>query len=164
MIGPVILWATLVCTPALALAQAQPGVTGTPRDTASVHDPADLRPEAPLPPDAMVPGAPGVTAILCEADPAPLDASGALGLPAEATRGMSPGAPRVVRIENPWAAAPVMTGAGDPVPVTFFKRGRTLIFDAQSEVLYLERDHRRFTYTRSTGAVTTWRGICRVDP
>ena len=61
-------------------------------------------------------------------------------------------------------SSPTMTGAGPAVAVRFFARGRTLIFDAQSEVLYLERDHRRFTYTRSaTGGVTTWRGVCRVE-
>ncbi|HRO13843.1 MAG TPA: hypothetical protein PLL33_02155 [Paracoccus sp. (in: a-proteobacteria)] len=150
-----ILWSTILAALALA-AQAQvPAVT----DTQSVHDPADLKPEAPMPPDALVPGAPGVTAILCSADPPPLDASGALGA---GTALSAPAADRRVRVDWPWAARPVMTGVGAPVEVRFFKRGRTLIFDAGAETLYVERDHRGFTYTASRpGSVITWHGTCR---
>ena len=150
--------AALAGTAALAQTPKAPQAGGL----APIHDPADLRPEAPLPPDAIVPGAPGVAAIVCEADPPPMDASGALGMPAGTAVPVVPR--RLVRIENPWTAAPMMTGAGEAVGVSFFRRGRTLIFDARSEVLYLDRDHRRFTYTRSApGAVTTWHGICRAE-
>lgn len=123
---------------------------------------SEPRREAPPPADAILPGDERIAAIVCEADPAPIDASGALGLSREAAESLAASAaPRVVTVEKPWDAKPVMTGAGTPVAVTFFPRGRTLIFDAQSEVLYLDRDHRRFTYTRSApGAVTTWHGIC----
>ena len=138
-----------------------PGPAGA--DTRSLHDPAALRPEAPLPPDAIVPGAAGVEIIICAADAPPVDASGAFGLSAAATAQLGQTvAAREVRVLHPWAATPTMTGAGAEMPVRFFNRGRTLIFDAQSEVLYVERDHRRFTYTRSgKSGVTTWRGICR---
>lgn len=156
--------AAIICA-ALAGTAAAAQTPPTAPDDAPIHDPADLKPEAPLPPDAIVPGAPGVAAIVCEADPAPIDASGAFGLSEEAARQIAASSPRrVVRVERPWTASPSMTGAGAALPVTFFKRGRTLIFDAQSEVLYLDRDHRRFTYTRSApGEVTTWHGICRVE-
>ena len=57
-----------------------------------------------------------------------------------------------------------MTGAGPSVEVVLFKRGRTLIFDAGSEVLYLDRDRHRFTYTQSAiGRVTTWHGTCHPE-
>lgn len=124
-----------------------------------VHDPADLRPEAPLPPDALVPGAAGVTVLICSADPPPMDASGALGA---GTAAPAPGPARIVRVDDPWAAHPVMTGRGNAAPARFFKRGRTLIFDAGAETLYIERDHRSFTYTASfSDGVTTWHGSCR---
>lgn len=147
----------LLAAPAAAQTAGSPGPL--------VHDPTDLRPEAPLPADAIVPGAPGITAIVCEADPAPIDASGAFGLsPAAAQKLATATPPRRVRVENPWTAAPVLSGAGDAMKVAFFKRGRTLIFDARSEVLYLDRDHRRFTYTRSAKeGVTTWHGLCRAE-
>lgn len=144
-----------------ALAQAPPA-SGEGAAPALLHDPADLRPEAPLPEGAILPGDPGVTGILCEADPPPIDASGALGLPEDSAA--SGVLERAVRVENPWTAAAVMTGAGPTVEVVFFKRGRTLIFDAGTEVLYLDRDHRRFTYTQSaTGRVTTWHGTCHPE-
>lgn len=124
-----------------------------------VHNPAELRPEAPLPADALVPGAAGVTVLICSADPPPLDASGALGA---GTVTPAPGPARIVRVDDPWAARPVMTGLAATVPARFFKRGRTLIFDAGAETLYVERDHRGFTYTASlAGGVTTWHGTCR---
>jgi len=118
------------------------------------------RPGRPAP--RGLPGDPGVTGILGEADPPPIDASGALGLPEDSAA--SGVLARAVRVENPWTAAPVMTGAGPAVEVVFFKRGRTLIFDAGTEVLYLDRDRRRFTYTQSaTGRVTTWHGTCHPE-
>ena len=76
----------------------------------------------------------------------------------------SPAAARVVRVVHPWGAEPLMTGAGSEVPARFFKRGRTLIFDAGTEVIYIERDHRSFTYTSSGKAgVVKWRGVCRAE-
>lgn len=141
-----------------ALAQA----SGKNQPQPLIHDLADLNPAAPLPADAIMPGDPGVTGILCEADPPPFDASGALGLTdAPPVSGVLH---RSVLVENPWAAEPVMTGAGPSVNVVFFKRGRTLIFDAGTEVLYLDRDNRRFTYTQSAiGRVTTWHGSCHPE-
>ena len=125
----------------------------------SIHDPADVHPATPMPADALVPGAPGVAALVCPVDPPPMDATGALG-----TATASPAAPRVVRLDHPWAARPLMTGAGAQIPVTFFKRGRTLIFDAGAEVIYIERDHRSFTYTASGKAgVVKWRGTCHAE-
>lgn len=153
--------AALAQTPA-GISQGDDPAVADPR---SIHDPAALRPEAPLPPDAIVPGAAGVEIIICTADAPPVDASGAFGLSDAQTAQLGQtAAAREVRVLHPWAATPTMTGAGVEMPVRFFNRGRTLIFDAQSEVLYVERDHRRFAYTRSSRAgVTTWRGICRVS-
>ena len=126
-----------------APARAAPAVTAPLAEAA----PPVLHPEDPLPADALVPGTPDVRAILCTAE----TADAAAPVPE-------------VRVDSPWAAQPVMTGAGDPVPVRFFKRGRTLIFDAGAEVIYIERDHRRFTYTASgPSGVVTWRGICRAE-
>ena len=143
----------LAAPPALATPPA------TPEGAGPVHDPADLKPEAPMPADALIPGAAGVDLILCPADPPPMDATGALGGAVP-----SPSAPRVVRVDHPWDAEPLMTGAGPQIPVRFFKRGRTLIFDAGAEVIYIERDHRSFTYTATNKAgVTKWRGTCRVE-
>lgn len=132
--------ALMVATLGPAVALAAPAVT--------VAVPAQpvLRPEAPLPADALVPGAQGVGAILCTAESAD----------------NAPAA--TVRVQDPWAAQPVMTGAGDPVAVRFFKRGRTLIFDAGAEVVYIERDHRRFTYIASgPSGVVKWRGLCQAE-
>ncbi len=158
--------AFLGLTLATGLAGAPPALAEAPARgddlQAPIHDPADLHPAAPLPPDAILPGDPAVTGIVCEADPPPFDASGALG-PADA-QPVSGFLRRSVRVENPWTAAPVMTGAGASIEVVLFKRGRTLIFDAGSEVLYLDRDRHRFTYTQSAiGRVTTWHGTCHPE-
>jgi len=145
---------------AAALAET-PAPAGTDRQ-APVHGHTDLQ-TAVLPrADAILPDDGAVKGILCEADPPPVDASGALGLPATFRPTALPN--RSVLVENPWAAEPVMTGAGPAVEVVFFKRGRTLIFDAGTEVLYLDRDNRRFTYMHSaTDRVTLWHGTCHAE-
>ena len=128
----------------------------------SIHDPADVHPATPMPDDALVPGAPGVAALVCPVDPPPMDASGALGAGAAAPAPTTEG--REVRVEFPWTEKPMITGAGAQVAVNFFKRGRTLIFDAGPEVIYIDRDHRKFTYTLSgKSGVTTWRGTCHAE-
>lgn len=134
--------ALMVATLGPAVALAAPAVT--------VPAQPVLRPEAPLPADALVPGAQGVGAILCTAE--------------SADNAPAPTPAATVRVQDPWAAQPVMTGAGDPVAVRFFKRGRTLIFDAGAEVVYIERDHRRFTYIASgPSGVVKWRGLCQAE-
>ena len=132
----------------------------------SVHNPADVHPATPMPADALVPGTPGVAALVCPVDPPPMEAGAALGAGAAAPAPTTSG--REVRVEHPWAEKPIMTGAGTQVPVNFFKRGRTLIFDAGAgagaEVIYIDRDHRKFTYTLSgTSGVITWRGTCHAE-
>lgn len=152
----------LPLAPCVAAAQSVSGPTaaGPVPPTApapSIHDPADVRPAAPMPADALIPGGPGVHRITCNADAPPTDGSGALGAPTPAAT-----PPRRVHVDNPWADRPRMTGVDGPVDVTLFKRGRTLIFDAGDEVLYVDRDRRKFTYTKSGAAgVTMLRGTCR---
>lgn len=132
-----------------ALAQSPAAVPAAP----VVHDPATVRPAAPMPGDALVPGAPGVTRLVCaEAAPAPADTPAANGTAASAE----------ISIRDPWAAHPVMIADGTERPARFFARGRTLIFDAGTDLLYLDRDHRKFTFTRSgPKGVVKRSGLCR---
>lgn len=44
-----------------------------------------------------------------------------------------------------------MLGPGEPLPVVRYERGRTVIFDARSAVLYFNRDGRAFAYTQMGG-------------
>ena len=113
----------------------------------SIHDPAAVNPATALPADAILPGAPGVRGIACALDPAP------------------DGTARRVSVVHPWSAAPMLIGPEGPRPARFFKRGRTLIFDAGRTVLYIDRDHHHATLSLSTPrAVQNLRGRCRVTP
>ena len=142
--------------PAAALAQSAP-VAPAPAtlppavaalaDPPSIHDPAAVNPATALPADAILPGAPGVRGIACALDPAP------------------DGTARSVAVVHPWSAAPMLIGPEGPRPARFFKRGRTLIFDAGRTVLYIDRDHHHATLSLSTPrAVQNLRGLCRVTP
>lgn len=65
------------------------------------------------------------------------------------------------RVGDPWGDAPVLQGKGDPLPVTKFVRGRTIIFDARSEVLYFDTANHAFAYTQmGQGKMATVRGTC----
>jgi hypothetical protein len=148
-----LLGALLVSAAVAASAETRPPDAGGAK---LLHDPADLRPQAPLPPDAIVPGDAAVAEIVCEADA--VVAAGTAAVPAP------PVARPTIRIAAPWTAAPVMTGPSGSLAVRFLKRGRTLIFDGGSEVLYLDRDRRRFTYAQTRrGTVTTLHGLCHAE-
>ena len=145
-----------------AAALAETPAAGGTEGLAPVQDLAGTHTAVPPHADAILPDDRTVRGIRCEADPPPVDASDAVGLPETIrTDGLLH---RNVRVENPWEAEPVMTGAGPAVEVVVYKRGRTLIFDAGTEVLYLDRENRRFTYMRSaTDRVTLWHGTCNAE-
>lgn len=142
--------------PAAALAQSAPAAPAPATlppavaalaDPPSIHDPAAVNPATALPADAILPGAAGVRGIACALDPA------------------SDGTARSVAVIHPWSAAPMLIGPEGPRPARFFKRGRTLIFDAGRTVLYIDRDHHHATLSLSTPrAVQNLRGLCRVTP
>lgn len=114
-----------------------------------------VRPEAPLPIDALLPGDMSVDLIRCTADATASPKVAQTATPAP------PVAAEVVQLAHPWTNQPRLTGAGTETPARFFNRGRTLIFDAGAEMLYIDRDHRSFTYTADTGsAPLKWRGLC----
>lgn len=64
-------------------------------------------------------------------------------------------------VGDPWGDAPVLQGAGEPLPVRRFVRGTTIIFDARRAVLYFDTGTRAFAYTQmDKGTMTTQRGTC----
>jgi hypothetical protein len=75
------------------------------------------------------------------------------------TAGDPDGPPALVG--DAWGESPVLQGPGEPLPVVRYERGRTVIFDARSAVLYFDRNSHAFAYTQmGGGTMTTVRGTC----